>query len=279
MRVPSLVDADPGPPCASGPTVTALLHERIAACCLAAAALLLSASCSDSGTTESPCEPRLELCDGIDNDCDGAIDENLDCCSAEMTSVTGRFCIDRWEASRADATSISEGDAEGAATSGPGVLPWKTGGTAAGYEVASAACDAAGKRLCTPTEWSMACAGLPRATYSYGDVYDPVACNGIDAHCDDPVPGCGAIDRANGIDHYRVEPTGAFPQCTNDYGVYDITGNLWEFVTASGAALTVRGGAYNCGDSAFLHRCAYVSPAAMRTEVGFRCCADPAPQH
>ena len=127
-------------------------------------------------------------------------------------------------------------------------------------------------------EWLLACEGSGGTDYCYGGSYDPVACNGIDAHCDDPRPGCGAEDRDNGIYHFRLEPTGAFASCSSDYGVYDINGNLWEFVQATGVTLTVRGGAYNCGDSAYLHRCAYVSPASMRTEVGFRCCSDPAPQ-
>jgi formylglycine-generating enzyme required for sulfatase activity len=128
-----------------------------------------------------------------------------------------------------------------------------------------AACSAAGKRLCTADEWFAACGGPDATTYCYGDDYDPAACNGIDAFCAVPEPFCGRTEGG-----FHVVATGTFPDCTNEYGVFDINGNLWEWI--EDPALTVRGGAFNCGDSAMLHACSYLSPAAYRTAVGFRCC-------
>jgi sulfatase modifying factor 1 len=44
---------------------------------------------------------------------------------------------------------------------------------------ATAACKAAGKRLCTLEEWTAACRGRPSQDfiYPYGDAYDKTACN------------------------------------------------------------------------------------------------------
>lgn len=234
-------------------------------------------ACTDGRNVDGSGEPIVEVCDGKDNDGDGEIDEGLLCCPEEMVSVDGVVCVDRWEASRLDAATNSEGEDDTRATSRPGVMPWRTGGTQQGYVSAQEACERADKRLCSPVEWLAACRGSAGTEYCYGDEYHPEACNGIDAHCDDPEPGCGAIDRANGLEHFRVAPTGAFPACKNEQGAFDLNGNLWEFVEATGSALRVRGGAYNCGDSELLHRCSYESPAELRTETGFRCCKDPGP--
>ena len=65
-------------------------------------------------------------------------------------------------------------------------------------------------------------------------------------------------------------PTGEFPQCTTEYSVFDISGNVWERVQGGAG----RGGAYNCSDSAALHKCGFV--AGWGTDkipnFGFRCC-------
>ncbi len=178
-----------------------------------------------------------------------------------------RWCIDRYEASRSDATAESQGTNLGAALSRPGVMPW----SGVSWEQAAQACELAGKRLCTVDEWMTSCKGPDQTVYPYGDEYVPDACNGIDAHGED----------ATGRKIFYPEPTGSFERCTNGFGVYDMSGNLWEYTARAGEPRPrINGGAYNCIDSATLHRCEHLQLhdggySDPRSNGGFRCCKDP----
>jgi formylglycine-generating enzyme required for sulfatase activity len=177
-------------------------------------------------------------------------------CPAEMEPVNNIFCMDRFEASRSDATAVDVGVDDGIATSRPGVLPWRLDDNNA---LAEAACKAVGKRLCSSFEWELACRGPEMTTYGYGNTYDGAICNGIDTF---------------GPDDVKLLPTGELEGCVNGWGLYDINGNLWEHV-AGGSGITVRGGAYNCIDSMSLHRCDYVPVTWVPSALGFRCCLSP----
>lgn len=184
-------------------------------------------------------------------------------CPSDMSAIDERYCIDRFEASRPDATADDAGVDETMAMSRNGVLPWQI----TSMEEAQAACQAAGKRLCAPAEWGMACRGGGNFVYSYGDEYEPTTCNGIDTFCPDPEPGCGGSDFWG----FHLMPTGSFDECTNEYGVFDINGNVWEITFTEDGVEHYRGGAFNCQNSALLHQCDYDGnwgPSAK----GFRCC-------
>jgi len=175
-------------------------------------------------------------------------------CPSDMVPVAKLFCVDRYEASRGDASATSSGSDATKAHSVAGVMPWMV----ASNDDAALACEAAGKRLCSPAEWQLACEGPDGTAYSYGESYEPIACNGIDAF---------------GRSAFHLAATGSFAGCTNAWGVFDINGNLWEHV-AGGDDMTVRGGAFNCSDSAALHRCDYIPQTWIPSARGFRCCAD-----
>ena len=176
-------------------------------------------------------------------------------CPADMVAVAESFCVDIFEASRPDATATSAGKDGSRALSVAGVMPWPVADNA----TAEQACAASGKRLCTPDEWRIACKGPDGTVYAYGNAYDPAICNGIDT-----------FDRQS----FHLTPTGSFPGCTNEWGVFDLNGNLWEHV-AGGSDMTVRGGAFNCNDSAALHKCDYIPGNWTPSALGFRCCLSP----
>jgi hypothetical protein len=113
--------------------------------------------------TGDACVPQQEVCNGEDDDCDGEIDNGLDCgsCPDEGMALIVRggmtsFCVDLYEASREDATQGGPGTNEdNGAFSQNRVIPW----FGAGLEQARTACATVGKRLCTTAEWTEACGG------------------------------------------------------------------------------------------------------------------------
>jgi len=205
--------------------------------------------CRDHECKPSPVQPDT----GPDGDQDVVVFE----CPQDMVMVAGAFCIDRYEASRPDATDLWKGTDDSMALSRKGVIPWQV----IDNSTAQAACEAAGKSLCSPARWELACKGSDETVYGYGDEYQPETCNGLDTF---------------GLPGLHLETTGAFPDCTNEWGVFDMNGNLWEHVLG-GSDKTIRGGAYNCKDSMTLHRCDYIPKNWTPSERGFRCCMDPQP--
>jgi hypothetical protein len=207
-----------------------------------------SSAPNDGGADAAPIDATADVGTG------GApSDAGQGSCPSDMVKVA-LSCVDRYEAARNDATDSTQG-AGAIAVSKKGVLPWFSVGLAE----ARAACAAAGKRLCRLDEWIRACSGPTGTVYAYGNAYEPTTCNGIDAF---------------GGSYWKAVPTGSFPACVSAEGLYDVNGNVWELADTNDGLEHFRGGAYNCSDSAALHRCDHDGtwgPSAR----GFRCCKDP----
>jgi hypothetical protein len=195
-------------------------------------------------------------------------------CPEDMIPVDNQFCMDRYEGGRADAVpfaltdSLLSGNADSLGPSRKGIVPWK----GVDFHSARALCERNGKRLCSEREWTLACRGPDSAKtmYCYGDYYETGRCNGIYAFCDSIYPGC-YYDFG-----FHVMPTGSFPACTTWCGIFDISGNLWEWVSTGSGTGALRGGAYNCsspGEPHFMLSCEF-NGGTKRPASGIRCCHD-----
>lgn len=115
------------------------------------------------------------------------------------------------------------------------------------FNDASAECEKIGKRLCTVDEWEWACGGLEKYPYSYGFLLEEDYCN------------------RNGIKN--IEPSGSRNKCVGKFGVYDMVGNIFEWVIGAHGEKMVMGGP--------LSKCQKKSPGMSgiaKPQVGFRCC-------
>ncbi len=170
------------------------------------------------------------------------------------------FYIDAFEASV---------DSQGRALSVPGAVSAHLS-----WHDSKAACEKVGKRLCTEQEWVTACAGQPAednnnnryfaddavegSMYPYGPFYEKGRCQDAE-------------------DKYEGEPvpTGSLAGCRTPTGIYDLAGNLGEWVGAEPSLAAQVGGDYRSGERASCNKRSYTfGPGIRNRTTGFRCCSD-----
>jgi formylglycine-generating enzyme required for sulfatase activity len=203
-----------------------------------------------------------------------------------MTAVDA-FCIDVYEAFLVEIVAgqeaawspfLNPGAREVRAKSAPDAIPQGH----ISEVTAGAACANAGKRLCTSSEWLRACHGPDDFTYPYGDAQIADTCN--DHRATHPaVDLYGANDPFSHLNDSclnqlpdTVDASGANDGCVSAEGVFDLVGNLHEWIDEP--AGTFRGGFFldtqlngpGCNYATTAHTADYFDYS-----TGFRCCADP----
>lgn len=226
-------------------------------------------------------------------------------CPAEMAEVPrehGSFCIDRYEGALElkgagkqrspwpGNEAVDGNDARLVAVSRANQKPQ-------GYisgEQAALACQNAGKRLCAPSEWKTACRGPEQTRYPYGNTRRAGICNDrFDKPTGHPVLRLYKQTKTRGDKPNKmwspefmndprlhelsdtVTPTGSMSECTNGYGVFDMVGNLHEWVAdpkgtfMGGFFMDTRLNGEGCDYRTTAHDFGYHDYS-----TGFRCCAD-----
>jgi protein-disulfide isomerase/peroxiredoxin/uncharacterized membrane protein len=179
------------------------------------------------------------------------------------------FWIDSFEASI---------DSSGRALSSFGVEP----ANATWYE-AKAACEKAGKRLCTTEEWVSACQSAAAVDddlsgsfaddyvegnqFPYADWHEARWCRDSQV---DQRDSEGKVTRSG-----RAGKTGDRPRCATPSGVFDLGGNVAEWAGADEEMAVLLGGDYRSKDKAACFRPnSTFGPGHKNDRIGFRCCSD-----
>jgi len=109
------------------------------------------------------------------------------------------------------------------------------------FHQAEVKCAAVGKRMCTETEWTLACEGPKMLPFPYGYVRDTNKCLG-DVEWDGPdMKKVAQRDPEELARLWKGVRNGSQPECISAYGVADLPGNTDEVVSSETYSSDFRG--------------------------------------
>ena len=180
-------------------------------------------------------------------------------CDSRMAQLPSGVCMDRHEA------RIVDSDGRELAHTAEGELPTDS----VSFDRAMQACNRAGYRLCTASEWDEACRGEGGRDYPYGESFEEGRCN--------------TPPDASDVSTRRLAIAGQHSRCVTPEGIFDLSGNLGEWIDSAGPSddlRELRGGSFanypqysTCG----FERPAFQPRDSAFSGQGFRCCADAQP--
>ncbi len=195
---------------------------------------------TESGITEwSFQEYTNAIFRAYDSEGDSATDTiRIIICPDDMRTIEkGKYCIDEYE------------------------FPNRAGGkpsTEVSYDEAVRLCKNAGKRLCTEKEWKTACSWEnENYNYPYGTDYNEGKCNTL----------------GNPRLKNRVASSGYFTECKSWAGVFDMSGNVAEWVESEDGSFYAYGGSWQNGrEGSDCNSKIKLKRSGKYFYVGFRCC-------
>jgi formylglycine-generating enzyme required for sulfatase activity len=153
------------------------------------------------------------------------------------------------------------------------------------FHDAERACAGVGKRVCKESEWVAACEGPDETPFPYGWRRSPGKCNFDNkwvapslarVYSKDP-----DIQQAELLRLDRSLPSGSRPECKSGFGVFDLTGNVDEWVRADvtrenrrSRFAGLKGGAWGHVRNACRPVTTSHAPDFKYYFISFRCCAD-----